>query len=143
MFYVFLAISLLFLIAIVFRQITKISICVICVSIATTWIALFILYKTGSFHDIVLLSLLMGQSISGLFYLLQKNVPASLRIFTLPFFLTFTAIFYFLITTQFVLLAFVLLSVLWVLAWLVFVYRNDPGKKSVAKAMMDCCGGDE
>ena len=139
MFYVFGAISLLFVIGILFKYFTKLRFCVLCVSIAFTWIVLLILFKSGRFHDQVLLSLLMGQSIAGIFYLVQGRIPKTLRIFTLPFFLSLTAIFYLLITADIILPVFVLLTILWVLAWLLFASRNDPGKRPLAKAVMECC----
>lgn len=143
MLYIFLIISLLFFTAVAIKHFTRWPLCAICVSIATTWITLLILYRVNRFHDQVLLSLLMGQSTAGSYYQLQKRVPAALRIFTLPYFLTLTAAAYFLITAHLVFSAFILLTVLWVLTWFIFVYRNDPGKKSLAKATMDCCGGEQ
>lgn len=139
MFYIFLAISLLFLAGILVRYFTKLHFCVLCASIALTWIVLLILLKSGRFHDQVLLSLLMGQSIAGIFYLVQGRVPKALRVFTLPFFLSLTAIFYLLITADIILPTFILLTVLWVLAWLIFASRNDPGKRPLVKAIMECC----
>ncbi len=143
-FYTFLLIGLLFLIVIFAKRFIKNPLlCAICIAISGTWISLLILYKLGRFHNVTLLALLMGQSVSGMFYLLRGQVPASLRIFTLPFFLSLTAIFYVLITDEFILPAFGLTSGLWLLTWLVFVYRNDPGRKPLAKAVMDCCGGED
>ena len=139
MFYVFLAVSLLFLAGILLRYFSKLRFCVLCVSIALTWIVLLILFKSGRFHDQVLLSLLMGQSIVGIFYLIQGRVPKALRVFTLPFFLSLTAVFYILITADIILPVFVLLTILWVLAWLIFASRNDPGKRPLTKAIMECC----
>ncbi|HEY5549765.1 MAG TPA: hypothetical protein VIK37_00970 [Candidatus Saccharimonadales bacterium] len=136
---IFLLISLVFIAGLVYNQKSKRRICAICAGVSLTWLLLFVLYKTDAYEDTVLLSLLMGQSITGLYYLGLSRLPKSLRIFTLPFFLSLTAIFYLLITEEFVLGAFGLLSVLWIIAWLMFIYRKDSGKKPLAQAVTNCC----
>ena len=84
----------------------------------------------------------MGQSITGLYYFARQRLPKILRIFTLPYFLTATAGLYMLLKSQIILPAFGLLLGLWILAWVIFAYRNDPAKKGVAKAAMECCEGE-
>jgi len=136
---VFLLISLVFIAGLIYNQKSKKKICAICAAVALTWLLLFMLYKAEIYKDTVLLSLLMGQSITGFYYLGLKRLPKSLRIFTLPFFLSLTMIFYFLITEKIILAAFGLLTVLWLAAWVVFINRNDPGKKPLARAVENCC----
>ncbi|HLG90643.1 MAG TPA: hypothetical protein VI336_00550 [Candidatus Saccharimonadales bacterium] len=136
---IFLLISLVFIAGLIYNQKSKRKICAICAAVSLTWLLLFILYKTGTYKDTVLLSLLTGQSITGLYYLGLRRLPKSLRIFTLPFFLSLTAIFYLLITEKFVLAAFGLLTALWVAAWVIFINRKDPGKKPLAQAVTNCC----
>ncbi|OGL37156.1 hypothetical protein A3E49_01580 [Candidatus Saccharibacteria bacterium RIFCSPHIGHO2_12_FULL_49_19] len=135
----FLLISLLFIGGLIYNQKSRKRVCAICISVLLSWFVLFILYKTGAHENIVLLSLLMGQSITGLYYFGLKRLPKPLRIFTLPFFLSLTVVFYLLITEEFILTAFGLLTALWILAWLIFIYRDDPGKKPLAQAVTNCC----
>lgn len=139
MIYVLIAISLLFVATILLRRLSKFTLCAICVSISLTWLALLVLYKTGRFHDQALLALLMGQSVTGIYYLVRKKVPPVLKIFTLPFFLSLTYGAYLLITSEVIIPVFVLLSVLWIAGWLVFSFSNDPAGKKIAKAAMECC----
>ena len=64
-----------------------------------------------------------------------------MRIFTLPYFLTLTLMAYATITDitpQFSQLIFML--AVWVAAYMIFIYRNDPGKKALSDAVMNCCG---
>jgi len=136
---VFALISLLFIVGLIYNQRSKKALCAICASIALTWLLLLILYKTDAYQDTVLLSLLMGQSITGLYYLGVRRLPKSLRIFTLPFFLSLTAIFYLLITAKLVLGAFAFAAAWWLVAWLIFVWRDDPGKKRLSNAVINCC----
>ncbi len=137
--YVFLGIILLFVAAVIFRGYSKTAVCSICLSVAGVWIGLLVLSKTGYFNDQVLLGLLLGQSIAGGYYLLRSRVPAILRVFTLPYFLTLAAAAYWLITGRVVLPAFFLTALTWLAAWLIFTYRDDPGKKMLTDTVMNCC----
>ena len=139
MFYVFLAISLIFIASLIIKNLLNKTLCSLCVAVASVWLVLFFLYKNGRFSDGVLLALLVGQSITGIFYFAYRRLPKSLRIFSLPFFLSLTAVFYMLISADIQLAVFILLAVLWLTAWIIFIYRNDPGKKAVAKILAKCC----
>ena len=139
MFYVFIVISLVFIASLVIKKLVNKPLCSLCVAVASVWLVLLYLYKSGSFNDEVLLAMLLGQSITGIFYLAYRRLPTGLRIFSLPFFLSLTAIFYWLITSKVQLSVFILLAVLWLIAWVIFTYRNDPGKKTIAKILAECC----
>jgi hypothetical protein len=133
-------ITVLFIAILGVKRVLSLKVCALCGSIVLTWIGLLFLYRTGYFRDAVLLSLLMGQSITGLYYTVDKRVPSALRIFTLPFFLTLTVIFYIAIVgTNSIFLPLLVLLVLWMSAYGIFAYRNDPGKKSISDAVMNCC----
>ncbi len=133
-------ITILFIAFIGIKKIFSLKVCALCGSIVLTWIGLLVLYRTGFFNDPILLSLLMGQSITGLYYVIDKRVPSALRIFTLPFFLTLTVIFYIAIVgVSSVFMPLLVLLVLWIVAYVIFAYRNDPGKKSISDAVMNCC----
>lgn len=134
------AIVVLFVLSLLVKKLVGIKFCVLCVSVSLTWIGIFILVKLNRFQDITLLALLLGESVTGLYYFTQRRVPKELRIFSLPFFLTLTTLAYFLVnplTSILLILAF--LFGLWVVAWIIFSYRNDPGKRPFAQNVMDCC----
>ncbi len=134
------AITGLFISGLIAKKLLSLKICLICGSVVVTWMTLFVLYRAGYFHDPVLLSLLMGQSVTGLFYFTEKRVPQVLRVFTLPFFLTLTVIFYYMITpTKDIFPALFVLLGLWVVAYTLFAWRNDSGKKQLTDAVMHCC----
>ena len=139
MFYVFLAISLIFIASLIIRNLLNKAFCSLCVAVASVWLVLLYLYKTDRFSDGILLALLVGQSITGIFYLAYRKLPKSLRIFSLPFFLSLTAVFYMLISADIQLAVFILLAVLWLAAWIIFTYRNDPAKKAITKILAKCC----
>ncbi len=137
---ILLVITGLFVLVLGVKKRLSIKVCVLCGSIFVTWTALLVLYRTNHFHDSVLLSLLMGQFITGLYYFLEKRVSPLLRIFTLPFFLTLTTVFYFAITfTKDLFPPLLVLFGLWIGAYIIFAWRNDPGKKQLSDAVMNCC----
>lgn len=142
MFYTFLAVSLIFVTVLIVKNLIKKPFCSLCVAVASSWLVLLFLYKTDRFSNAVLLAMLVGQSITGIFYLTYRRLSKSLRIFSLPFFLTLTAIGYWLITSDIELSVFGLLAILWLLAWAGFIYASDPGKAKVAKAITNCCDED-
>jgi hypothetical protein len=137
---ILITITVLFITILGVKKVLSLKVCALCGSIVLTWIGLLFLYRSGYFRDAVILSLLMGQSITGLYYAVDKRVPSALRIFTLPFFLTLTVLFYLAIVgTSSIFLPFLVLLVLWMVAYGIFTYRNDPGKKSISDAVMNCC----
>lgn len=139
MFYVFLAISLVFLAGLVIKSSLKKSFCVICAAVASVWLVLLYLYKYSDYSDTVLIGLLVGQSVTGIFYLALRKLPKALRIFSLPFLLTLTVVAYWAITGEVLTAVFVLLAMLWIGAWVIFTSRHDPGKKKIADIFAECC----
>lgn len=140
MFYVFLAISLMFVASLAFKNlIFKKPFCSLCIAVASTWLVLLYLHKVGRFIDQVLLGMLVGQSITGIYYFAYRKLPKILRIFSLPFLLTLTAILYTVITGEIQLSIYILLAILWTTTWIIFIYREDPGKKTISKILEHCC----
>lgn len=133
------AVSGLFVAGLLVKHLLDRKFCAICASVSFTWLGLLGLYYFDLFDDPILLAILMGQSITGLYYFIDKRVAKPLRIFTLPFLLSLTATVYMLIKTEIIIAAFVLLLAVWLACWLIFSWRHDPGKKPLAKALMECC----
>lgn len=136
---ILLIITGLFAAVLVVKHALSLKVCVLCSSIFLTWTSLLVLYKLGRFNDVVLLSLLMGQCVTGVYYMLDKRVKPTLKIFTLPFFLSLTTLFYLVIVGKTLLAPLFVLLGLWVVAYIIFAWRKDPGKKLVSQAVMDCC----
>lgn len=136
---ILLIITGLFAAVLVVKHALSLKVCVLCGSIFLTWTSLLVLYKLGKFNDVVLLSLLMGQCVTGVYYMLDKRVKPALKIFTLPFFLSLTTLFYLVIVGKTLLATMFVLLGLWMVAYIIFAWRNDPGKKLVSQAVMDCC----
>jgi len=138
---IFVAMALLFAGLLLLKPSFALKICIICVTISLSWLTLLALYTAGLFRDPVLIALLMGQSIVGLYYLIEKRVPKQLLVFRLPFLLTLTLVAYSVLSWRSSLLpVYWFVFGLWILARLILAYYNDPGHPSLAKQLIDCCG---
>lgn len=135
-----LAIIVFFVMLLFAKKMLGIKFCVLCGSVSLTWVGILVLAKLNNFQDIPLLALLMGESVTGIYYYTRRHVAKEMRIFALPFFLSLTTLGYYLVNpfTQ-LLIVLVVLFGLWIAAWVVFIYRNDPGKRPLAENVMDCC----
>lgn len=115
--------------------------CVLCASLAGTWLVLLVLYRAGMYGNTLLLALLMGQSVTGLHYLLEKRVPESLLVFRLPFVLTLTALAYLLLAPGApgaAALA-VVLAAVWAAALAVYARRDVGRFRRLARQIVECC----
>lgn len=141
-FYIFSAITAVFFVLLIAKELfaKKTRLCLVCVSVSLTWIALLALYKKGIFDDVVILSLLMGQSIVGIFYLMEKRVKEELHIFKVPFLLTLTFAFYSAIAfPDDFLRVLSLLAGLWLVLGVLFFYRSNRKAGAFIKKLIECC----
>lgn len=72
------SILLLTLIAWIFRQMTGVKICPFCIGVAGTWIWMLAAYYLGYQTDLTILAMLMGGSMVGISYTLDKYGEYSL-----------------------------------------------------------------
>ena len=141
LFWVILTISVLFFILLGIKVLTKSQLCSICLSVSLTWILLLILYWRGTFQDTILLALLMGQSILGIYYLIESKVKKNLLLFRLPFLLTLTFIFYSLLIksiSQFS-EAIIFLVSIWLGFFIIYIFKTDLRLQKLMKQIIDCC----
>lgn len=135
-----LAISILFVVFLIVKEALRRQLCVLCASIAATWIVALVLFWKGLFQDRFLLGLLMGQSITGAYYLVDRwkgNTAAG--IFRLPFVLTLIVLFASLVNGREVSGAAAVAGVMWSLMLLIFALRKNEGVKRVAERIIQCC----
>lgn len=57
------------------RKLLRIQVCPICVGVASTWLWMLIARSYGHAVDATMLSMLMGGSVVGVAYLLEKRLP--------------------------------------------------------------------
>lgn len=135
------AIALGFALLLALKRASGLRFCVLCVSLAGTWVALFILYWMGAYANTLLLALLMGQSVTGVHYLLEKRVPEHLLVFRLPFVLTLTALAYLLLAPGASVAAAlgVVLAAVWAAALAVYARRDVGRFRRLARQLVECC----
>src|SRR3989344_2587786 len=112
--------------------------CVICLSVSLMWILLFGLYLLNLFSDKTIIALLIGMSITGIFYYLENKTNKDLRVFRLPFILTLILIFYSMLE-GFSFYSFYVVLGVWVLFGLIFLFRHNRKFKFVVNKLTECC----
>ncbi len=137
------SITVLFVALLILKDVimkNKVKFCVICVAVSLTWITLLALFFLGKFSNTTLIALLMGQSILGIYYLLEKRVKEDLKIFRLPFLLSMIVIGYSLFEVAEDMLKIVTsLLLLWIVFILLYLYRSKPRVNKFVKKIIACC----
>ena len=137
---VLLVIVALFMVLLITKSITKWKFCVICVSVSATWIVLLVLYWLGMFNQPVIIAVLMGQTIVGLYYFLENKTIDALHVFRLPLLLTLTlAAFVALDVATDLVYGLSLLAILWIVLSLLYFYKQSPKTKIVVDRIIACC----
>lgn len=141
--YPLIGITILFFFLVMLKELfppkTKEKICAICIATSITWIFLLILYHSKKFNNIVLISLLSGMTLLGIFYLFEKKIKKRLTFFRLPFLLTLILIGYFALTLENILQETGFLGILWLIFWTIYSYRENPRFKKMVNKVVDCC----
>ncbi len=134
---IFLIITTLFFALLVMKEKISKSFCVLCVSVSITWLAFLALYLSGKFNDPVILAILMGESVTGIFYVIKKS---PFKFFAFPVFLSLTLLVYVVIAglenTGSVVIG---LVVLWAAFILMHTYRSAKGFNHVVRKIINCC----
>ena len=137
---VLLAIIVLFTGLLLLKSVAKWKFCAICTSVSSTWIVLLALYWLGKFDQPLIIAVLMGQSIVGLYYFLEDHTQERLHVFRLPLLLTLTlAAFLALGVDADLAYGVSLLAALWIVLSLLYFYRQDPKTKVVVDRIIACC----
>lgn len=137
---IFVAIVFLFSLFLLLQTIGKKKFCALCVSISLTWFALLILYWLKVFDNPVLIAILLGSSVTGFYYLIERKTKKLLHLFRLPFFLTLVFFAYLLLgNTREILFPFLFLVLLWAIFFVLYLYRENPGANKLINRLLECC----
>ncbi|MBI5413731.1 hypothetical protein HZA42_05280 [Candidatus Peregrinibacteria bacterium] len=142
LFIIFAAITALFVLLLIVKSVGKWKFCVLCVSVGITWLTLLVLYWSGIFNNSAIMTLLIGNSVVGIYYLAEKKTAERLHIFRLPFFLTLLLAGYELVTATAMsklIPSLLLLAFLWLLSGILFTYRDNPSFKKAVTSILECC----
>ena len=116
------------------------KICVICVSVFLTWLFLLILYYMNFYENTIILSILIGQSTLGIFYLFEKISRKEFTVFRLPFLLTLILIATSLIKIQEDLFySIIFIMILWATFTLFYFYRQNNKINKFVNKIIECC----
>lgn len=129
----------LFFLFLVVKSLKKWRLCAICLSVSLTWITLFTLSKLSLFHNDTLLALLMGESITGLYYLFDKKTKEEWHIFRLPLLLSIFWLFYSGLTLKVEFLSSMLILNLWLVFGLIYFYRRNAVLHGWIEKLIACC----
>jgi len=133
------SILILFLIFLFLRSFLKVKVCALCGAVSLTWILILVFLYVGKEVDVTSLSILMGGSIVGLMYYLERKLPEDYEIFRVPYFISAFLVTYMLVEKKIEIPLFVSLLGLWVLFIIfLFLYRADKFKSSLRK-IIECC----
>ena len=137
---IIIAITALFFVLLAIKGRTKRNFCVLCASISITWLVLFILYWLGYYENTLILGILMGESITGIFYLAEKNIRKEFHLFRLPFILTLTLMAYVLLATSVPAVSVIVyLAALWALFIIFYISRLQGRISQLVKKIIECC----
>ncbi len=146
---VLIEITFLFFLLLIFKSIflKEKKICTICAAMSLTWIILLALSILGQFSNPVLVALLIGQTVIGIFYMVEQKVREELTVFRLPFLLTLTYIAYELLAFTLLretnynlfLESAIFLGALWALFLLFYFYRHHPVFQNKVQKIIECC----
>jgi hypothetical protein len=137
---VLLVITGLFVVFLITKSFSKWEFCALCASVSVTWLGLLLLHWLGEFNEPLIIAVLMGQSVVGLYYFLEKRTSEALHVFRLPLLLTLTLVALFAIGTPVSLPSSLgLLAILWIALSLLYFYRRSPKTKIVVDRIIACC----
>lgn len=123
-----------------FRGKLKENFCVICASVSITWVALLILYWLNVFNNTTILALLIGMSITGIFYLADSKAKDELKLFRLPFLLTLVLVGYSLLKMQYgIIKELIFIILIWIFFILVYLFKSNKKINLFVKKVLECC----
>ncbi len=137
---ILLVITTIYLFLLLFKSKLQIRICALCLAVSLTWVGLFVAYHMGWFGNGLLLGLIMGQSITGIYYLFEKHAPKPLLLFRLPLLMSLTYLFYGAVTLQPHYWAALFLAGIWLCCLVLYVHQTNPRLRDITQRIIDCCG---
>lgn len=140
LFLIVVGISGLFFLLLFLKTMFKKKFCVLCGSVAGMWVLLLVLYRTDFFQNPIILALLMGQSITGIYYLLEQKLPERFHVFRLPFILSMIIGFYWLIVgTRELMYSLIFVASLWIVFSILYMFRSNRHFHNIVEKLIACC----
>jgi RsiW-degrading membrane proteinase PrsW (M82 family) len=142
--WIFLGITGLFFVILLGREFlskkNKDKVCSICLAVSLTLVVLLIMFWSGKFNDKVILALLVGMSLLGIFYLWEKTARERFLVFRLPLLLTLIYFGYLLIEgIGYSFGVVMLLAILWGVFSLIYLYGRSGKTGGLVRKLVECC----
>src|SRR3989344_1859351 len=115
----------------------KDNFCIICASISLSWIVLLFLYFYGLFDNVLIISLLIGMSITGIYYFIERKIGKrnKFKMFRLPFILTLVIFAFYVLTLENIFKEALIIAGLWLVFIFIYFYNNS----KFIKKLLECC----
>lgn len=134
------ATTAIFLMALFVHSFGHLKFCAVCVTIGLTWLSLLIARLLGYPINPILIGVLMGECVVGLYHLIEKRAPVAWQIFRWPYIITMTVIVYLIVGVRSgAKVAIALLVLLWAIWWAAFALRQYPSVKKITEKLIACC----
>lgn len=137
--WVFLGIIGAFYSVLILKSILKLSVCSICAAVGLSWLTLLVLRSLGWHDNGALLSLLMGMSVVGGYYLWERHAKSEQLIFRLPMLLTLAFLAWSVITLRLDPSLSALTASVWLIHGLLYIYHSSPAIKPRVDKIIACC----
>ena len=127
----------LFIVALFFKIKFK-NVCALCAAVSLTWIFLLSSYFLGYEINTAIIILLMGTSVTGAYYYIEKKIIEEKKIFNFPIFLTLF-IFAYQFWSSFNEYLYGVLLLIWIAFGALYYGRKNNRLKGIAKKVIACC----
>ena len=118
----------------------RLKFCAVCVTVSLTWLFLLTARLLGYAVNPILIGVLMGESVVGLYYLIEKKAPVAWQIFRWPYIITMTVMVYLIVGVRSgAWQAILLLILMWIIWGSVFALRKFPSIKKITQRLIACC----
>ncbi|KAA3625766.1 MAG: hypothetical protein DWQ02_21205 [Bacteroidetes bacterium] len=118
------------------------NLCALCFAVSTTWLAGLVYTKLnvkglGGIDTTALGILIGGSAVGGMYYIFRHGNP-KWEVFKLPYLLSTFTVIYFLLVWDIELVAFIFLGILWMIFFLVYLFRGQ-GFSNWFNKIVECC----
>lgn len=129
-----------FALGIVVQSLTRLKFCAVCVAISLSWVTLLTMKLGGFAVSPTIIGILMGESVVGMYFFLEKRVPEALQLFRWPYLITATVVVLWVAGEQRGgKRALLLLLFIWITYVLIFMFRNNIYFKKITERLLACC----
>lgn len=137
---VLLSITALFALLLTGKTLFKKKICPLCLGVSLTWIALLGVRALGYNPSQTIIAVLVGESVVGVYHLVEKRSKEDWGVFRLPFLLTLTFAAYLLLgADEKPLPSLAYLVILWTVLAAAYAMRKNPIGRETIKKLIACC----